>query len=66
MCNCITEANKALAEKNTVLDTKMTVDLKTGKFSSVITVPTRKLNSRGKRAVIVPINFCPLCGKKAA
>jgi hypothetical protein len=64
MCKCIKEANKALAESNTALDTKMVFDAKAGKFATVIPVPTRKINSRGKRAVFLHANFCPLCGKK--
>lgn len=65
-CNCIEEANKALESVHTVIDTKMAVRLGTREaFSQVMYVPTRS-TKKGKKARVVPVNFCPLCGAKAA
>lgn len=64
MCNCIEEANKALAAAHTIIDTKMAVTFgsKEAHFKQVMYVPTRS-TKRGKKARIVPVNFCPLCGE---
>lgn len=63
MCNCIQKTNKLLAERNTMLDTKMSINFETGKTRSVFMVPTKKINSRGAKATLVRANFCPLCGE---
>lgn len=67
MCNCIAEANKALASQHMALTT-MSILVSKGKnaeFRQVLTVPVRS-TKKGVKAKVVPINFCPLCGEKAA
>jgi hypothetical protein len=67
MCNCIEEANKALASKHMALTT-VSMLLSKGKkaeFRQVLTVPVHS-TKKGVKAKVVPINFCPLCGAKAA
>lgn len=63
-CNCIEEANKALAEHNTAIATVMTVHTTSMDIGTRITVPTRKVNSKGKRAMTLFATYCPLCGEK--
>lgn len=67
MCNCIVEANKALAKQGMVLATvsMLVTKGKKAEFRQVLTVPVRS-TKKGKKAKHVPINFCPLCGEKAA
>lgn len=67
MCNCIEKANKALESAHTIIDTKMAVQFgsKHATFKQVMYVPTRS-TKKGKKARVVPVNFCPLCGAKAA
>lgn len=66
MCKCIEEANKALAEHNTAIATAMTVHTESMEVGVRITVPTRKVNSKGKKAMVVFATYCPLCGEKSA
>jgi len=65
MCNCIEKANKVLAVHNTQLLTRESIDMKTGKVSLVLLVPTCKINPRIRRPmqVLFP-NYCPMCGEK--
>lgn len=67
MCKCIDEANKALKESDTYIQTTMLLDMETGVTRRVIMIPTA-LNrpKRGKKPLRIPANFCPLCGEKAA
>lgn len=67
MCNCIAEANKALAKQDMALATvsMLVTKGKKAEFRQVLTVPVRS-TKKGKKAKHVPINFCPLCGEKAA
>lgn len=67
MCDCIKKANKALAADHTVLDTKMAINFgkRHGTMKQVLVVPTRA-TKKGIKPRIVQINFCPLCGEKAA
>lgn len=67
MCKCIAEANKALAAQHMALTT-MSVLVTKGRraaFKQVLTVPVHA-TKKGVKAKIISINFCPLCGKKAA
>jgi len=64
MCNCIEEANKALAEHNTAIAPAMTVNTETMKTGVRITIPTKKVSSKGKRPMTVFATYCPLCGVK--
>lgn len=67
MCNCITEANKALAPKHMALTTMsmLVTKGKNAEFRQVLTVPVHS-TKKGVKAKVVPINYCPLCGEKAA
>jgi hypothetical protein len=65
MCNCIEEANKTLAAVHTAIDVKHSVVFgeKNATFEEVMYIPTRS-TKKGKKAKIVPVIFCPLCGVK--
>jgi hypothetical protein len=65
MCECIKKANEVLRPHNTVLDVKLSFTADMKKQLERIHVPTRKISSRGKRAMVVWANYCPLCGEKA-
>lgn len=64
MCNCIEEANKALAEHNTAIATALTVNTESMQTGVRMTIPTRKVSSKGKRPMTVFATYCPLCGEK--
>ena len=66
MCNCIQEANKALAEQHMALTTATMLVTKGKKasFRQVLTLPVHS-TKKGMKAKVVPIIFCPLCGVKA-
>lgn len=67
MCDCIKQANKALASQHTALTTSTMLvaddKAKHAKMVQVLTVPTHSIK-KGVKARVVPINFCPLCGEK--
>lgn len=67
MCKCVEKANKALEAVHTVIDTKMAVRFgeKNATFDSVMYIPTRS-TKKGKKARVVPVIYCPLCGVKVA
>lgn len=67
MCNCIVEANKALATQHMALSTVLMLVTKGKKaeFRHVMTLPVHS-TKKGVKAKHVPINFCPLCGEKVA
>lgn len=69
MCNCIKKANKALESQHTAITTTTMLvgdDNATHlKTVQVLTIPTHS-TKKGVKAKVVPINFCPLCGEKAA
>jgi hypothetical protein len=69
MCDCIKKANKTLAAQHTALTTRTMLvgndNAKSMKMVQVLTVPTHS-TKKGVTAKVVPINFCPLCGEKAA
>ena len=64
MCDCIKKANKALAERDTAIDT-VTALTPAGKFRERLCVPTRstKTGKRKTPALKVFAAFCPLCGE---
>lgn len=65
MCKCIEEVDKQLAAKNTRVQLKEALNMRSGTIREALMVPTEKINSR-KRAG--PINvfatFCPFCGNR--
>lgn len=62
-CNCMTEMNAALAERNTRLATSFMLDrrLNTARVSMIVAteVVTKK---RGAQAIVAIPTFCPFCG----
>jgi hypothetical protein len=65
MCNCIEKANKALEPHNTQLMTRESINMKTGRMSMVLLVPTCKINQRIRKPMqVLFANYCPLCGEK--
>lgn len=64
MCECIKEANKALRPHNTAIDVKLAFSPDMKVQLERIHVPTRKVSSKGKRAMVLWANYCPLCGEK--
>lgn len=64
MCDCIRKANKALAAHNTAIDSKLTFSPDMKSQSEKMFVPTRKINSKGSRAMTVWAAYCALCGEK--
>lgn len=66
MCKCIVEANKALKEHNTVIVLDTAINFATGKVSSVLSIPTKRINPKSKKGPIrLMVKFCPLCGEAA-
>lgn len=65
MCNCIKNANKTLAARNTAIDTVMALT-PAGKCVQKLCIPTRSTDTgkRKKPALKVFVSFCPLCGEK--
>jgi ribosomal protein L33 len=61
---CWEKANKVLAADNTELDMQATITLGSATMGRAMYVPTRKINSRGKKARMVMPTFCPFCGEK--
>lgn len=64
MCDCIKKANDKLAAYNTVIDTRLAMNISTGVSREVLCIPTRKIKPRGKPAMQPFINYCPMCGEK--
>lgn len=63
-CNCIEEANKALAPHGVKLDTVLSISLLGGGFTEQMYVPTVKLGAQRprKKPPTLFANFCPICG----
>jgi hypothetical protein len=64
MCDCIEKANHALKPYNTAIDTRLVMNIETGVEREALFIPTRKINSRGKRAMRPFMSYCPMCGVK--
>lgn len=63
-CDCLSKVNAQLAAHNTVLAYKESINMKTGKISNVLPVPTQKINKRGPSAKVVFPIYCVFCGQK--
>jgi len=64
-CGCLDKVNKALAEKNTQVDTCFTMNFTTGEQGEALMLSSSKVDpkKRGK-ALRVETNYCPWCGAK--
>lgn len=64
-CKCIGLVNAKLAEFNTQLDCRMSIDFATGKPKPpLLVISTVKIDtSKRKPATPVVASFCPFCGK---
>ncbi|NHC05897.1 hypothetical protein [Azonexus fungiphilus] len=66
MCNCGTELNKALAEKNGRLAMALQVTSSMG-LRSRLCIATEKIDKTKRKPVpTVVANYCPFCGEKLA
>jgi hypothetical protein len=65
-CDCITNVNENLAERNMALDTMLILSNPGGVTLSISTHwkdPAKK--PRGQKPITLVVNFCPFCGKSA-
>ncbi len=66
MCDCIEKANEVLAEHNARIDTRESMNMKTGGVRDVLLVPLTKINNKSRKPLPpMYMNYCPLCGEKA-
>lgn len=62
-CGCLDKVNKALAERNTVVETCFTMNFTTGKQGEALLLHTGKVDPRKRdKPLKVEVNFCPWCG----
>lgn len=62
-CECIALTNKALAEKNLMLDVACWTNLQTGKTRTTVRIGTEKVKpKRGQNCPSFVPQFCPFCG----
>ena len=61
-CDCITEMNAALAERNTKIQPTIVFGTSERPGFTTVTIVTEKIVPRGKRGVVPLPSFCPFCG----
>lgn len=63
MCNCATEINAELAQRNGRLVNGFSLGKGEMEFFPVM-IEVEKMNTRGKKPPRVLASFCPFCGEK--
>jgi len=66
-CGCLDKVNKALAARNTVVETCFTMNFATGEQGEAILLQTAKVDPKKREKPLkVETNYCPWCGVKYA
>lgn len=66
-CGCLDKVNKALAARNTAVETCFTMNFTTGRQGEALLLHTAKCDpSKREKPLKVEVNYCPWCGVRYA